>query len=143
MAKGYRPSDDPGWRHEHEPTGEVRQCSRKGCKVRWPVFCHTHTRIYCYACGRAVRRVRDRQAKADKRFTARAEAEELRDFLDVPVSDYTAIAAKLRELGFDYREAKRLLAEWVGYFMDDDEGGFGKVQFGDWVAIETDVSQLS
>ena len=63
MPLGFRPSEDPDWRHEHVPTGEVRQCSREGCTATWPVLCHSGHRRVCDVCARAIKRERDRAAK--------------------------------------------------------------------------------
>lgn len=71
MALGFRPSEDPDWRHAHVPTGEVRQCSREGCTAVWAVLCHSGHKRYCDRCSHAVRRVKDREAKAAKRFMQR------------------------------------------------------------------------
>jgi len=64
MPLGFRPTDDPEWRHVHVAQGRERQCARPGCKVTWEVYCHSGNRRYCPVCARAVRRVRDREDKA-------------------------------------------------------------------------------
>jgi hypothetical protein len=73
--KGFRPTDDPEWRHEHVAQGRLAQCIRPGCRETWPVFCHSGHRKYCPSCARAVKRVRDRADKARIRKQLKRNAE--------------------------------------------------------------------
>ena len=83
MAKGFRPTDDPDWRHDHVATGETRRCARKRCKVTWAVLCHNGSRIYCDTCARAVKRERDRADKQRIRKQARRNTDHSRAYLAV------------------------------------------------------------
>jgi hypothetical protein len=61
--------------HSHVPTGEIRECARPGCRAAWGVTCHNGKRRVCDICARAVKRERDRSAKARIRKQARRNAE--------------------------------------------------------------------
>lgn len=71
----YRPTDDPGWHHEHRPSGKIRKCASKGCQATWPVTCHNHTRRHCDPCraGKARRQARERMRAGRLNKQLRAE----------------------------------------------------------------------
>ena len=86
MPLGFRPTDDPEWRHEHVNQGLVARCQRRGCEAAWPVLCHSAHRKYCPTCGRAVRRERDRASKARTRKQGRRNADAYKAHLAVMIA---------------------------------------------------------
>ena len=123
MTKGYCPTGDPAWRHVHQATGKTRECARHGCVREIRLFCHSGHRKYCPGCSAAVRRISDRTAKARRRADAKhAAADQTYNLASLLIDgdSYAAHAAKLRDLGIDYREAKRLMAEWTDFELDSD-----------------------
>jgi hypothetical protein len=102
MPKGYRPTEDPNWRHEHAPTGKVRQCSRPGCREYFPIYCHSGRKRYCDICIRAVRRDRDREAKRRVRaWDARWE-----------LADLAASIRSLARAGLTTSQLQQAVADW-------------------------------
>lgn len=124
MARGYRPfGEDFDWRHDHVATGETRACSRPGCKATWPVFCHNGHKQVCSVCRRAIRRVRDRQAKAGRRFARQDQRDEFELTYGLATfQDAERYADDLAAAGYDYDEAKEMLREWLAdpYSYQDD-----------------------
>lgn len=104
MAKGFRPTDDPDWRHDHVATGETRRCARKRCKVTWAVLCHNGSRIYCDTCARAVKRERDRADKQRIRKQARRNTDHSRAYLAVHAARAEAEYGTLPDLDEDQED---------------------------------------
>jgi len=118
MAKGFCPSEDPEWRHDHVDQGLVGHCQRRGCRATWPVFCHSGHRKYCSTCARAVRRERDRAGKARIRKQVQRNADVYRAHLAVHLA--RSAQQTLDELaGLAPEELDALKA--LALAMDEDE----------------------
>lgn len=113
--KGDRPTADPGWRHEHTPTGEQRSCAGPGCKASWPVTCHNHTRKYCDSCSAGKARERNRVGKQVRRRDRKEAASDFLSFYGVTLE--TAAEARKQMSNRDYSSWKEELA--VEKFWDD------------------------
>jgi hypothetical protein len=101
VAKGFRPTDDPDWHHDHVLTSEIRMCARPGCRATFPIYCHNGRKRFCNVCARAVRRDHDRISKRQ----IRAQAKHNQD------AEEAAVAVRLARAGMNIAEVQEALRE--------------------------------
>lgn len=106
MPKGFHPTEDPDWHHEHVDQGVIAHCQRKGCDSSWSVLCHSGHRRYCgEVCARAAKRERDRADKRRLRAQlARNEAAEL-----------AAIVTQRARTGLTTEQLQQVVADWHAF----------------------------
>lgn len=128
--KGFRPTEDPGWRHNvHTPTGEVRKCER--CPATFPIFCHGGHRRYCDQCAHAVKRVRDRAWQKDRRFIEKWKAADRLDLIEAMAREYVdtgCISYGWNDHGYGVKQWRIITAEAVALGLEmlaDEAAGIG------------------
>jgi len=121
-VKGYRPTEDPNWHHEHVPTGETRQCETSGCKASWAVLCHNGRRRYCGACSAGRGREQDRHRKQVSRRDRRQAAYELMENFGLTVAEAAQARRNMSYRQYaDFLAARERETHWEACRWDEDE----------------------